>query len=77
MVERLDPSTVISYQVTAGRVPIVQPRDFLFVTREEVRGEAWMAGGCSISEASYPPSPQHTRAWQFPGKGQHTYSTHP
>ena len=68
LLARLDSHTCTSYQITAGRAPIVQPRDFVFVTREEEReGGVWMAGGVSINTAEFPPTSRYVRAWQYPG----------
>ena len=57
---------MLTYQVTTGQRPIVTPRDFIFLVSVTEKAGAWMAGGCSISLDSFPPSSQHVRAWQYP-----------
>ena len=64
--ERLDQQTLVTYQVTAGQKPIVMPRDFVFLFREEMRGTTWTAGGCSVQFGDQNSSDK-VRAWQYPG----------
>ena len=69
---------MLTYQVTTGQRPIVTPRDFIFLVSVTEKQGAWMAGGCSISLDSFPPSSQHVRAWQYPTGMQYStvqYST--
>ena len=66
ILERLDHQTLVTYQVTAGQKPIVMPRDFVFLFREEMRGSTWTAGGCSVQFNTESKSDK-VRAWQYPG----------
>ena len=58
---------MISYQITDGQSGLVQPRDFLFLSREDIKDKVWMAGGCSVSWPTHPPTDKYVRAWQYPG----------
>jgi len=67
MLEQIDESTMLTYQVTSGQRPIVAPRDFVFISRRESRGDVRLAGGCSIETELKPVTKDYIRAWQFPG----------
>ena len=57
---------MLTYQVTSGQRPVVNPRDFVFLVSVLERDGVWLGGGCSISLDSHPASPNYVRAWQYP-----------
>ena len=57
----------ISYQITTEAAGgMVSARDFIFIYKNDRRGNVWMEGGCSVDYPG-PKDKKIVRAWNYPG----------
>ncbi|XP_059089421.1 stAR-related lipid transfer protein 3-like [Tigriopus californicus] len=68
LLRKLNDKVAISYQVTAAGGPngVVSARDFIFIFKNEYKGDAYVQGGCSV-DIPGPKSSKVVRAWNGPG----------
>ena len=66
IVDKISDEISLSYQITTGWYPVVDPRDFLFLIALAKMRDIWIAGGCSVDHPSYNVNDGMVRAWQHP-----------